>query len=311
MKPTTAVGLAAVAVIATVAIQETRISALRRELAAVRDTDSPIAEVNRSDASAPLHPSSTRPPTTAKSSIRPSNLDKTERANEPEIASAVRKMWENPAGKAMMSQGIKIAVAMQYETLIDRLDLSDEEATYFKDLLSKGLADQQEISMKLISADPAQQTEIINDLEQRKQENQEDIKTFLNNDEDFQRFTEYQERLPERQQLDGIRATFAAADVGLEPEIEERLIEAMYQSRTQAGGIDSNSPEAFAKLRDGSLAASFESNWDSEGQALLTEAGAFLSPAQLKALQDYRHQMKELQMTNLKMAETIFKDGGE
>ena len=78
-------------------------------------------------------------------------------ANESEeddeaLGKTVRKMWDNPAGKAMMNQGVKIAVAMMYEDFIESLELSKEETDYFKNLLGQGMADQQEIGMKMMNA---------------------------------------------------------------------------------------------------------------------------------------------------------------
>ena len=61
-------------------------------------------------------------------------------------------MWDNPAGKSMMNQGVKMAVAMMYQDFVDGLNLTKEEIDYFKNLLGKEMGDQQELGMKMLGA---------------------------------------------------------------------------------------------------------------------------------------------------------------
>ena len=66
-------------------------------------------------------------------------------------------MWDNPAGKSMMNQGVKMAVGMMYQDFIDGLDLTKEEGDYFKNLLGKEIGDQQELGMKMLGATAEEQ----------------------------------------------------------------------------------------------------------------------------------------------------------
>jgi hypothetical protein len=307
MKSLPTAGLVAAAVAITFAIQETRIASLRRSLA---DVTGPAAarshapgksgkarEASGTDAG-------TARPARTKAADRPAPPAADEEVDE-SLGKTVRKMWENPASKAMMNQGVKMAVGMMYGDFVQSLGLTGEEQEYFKTLLGRGIADQQELGMKMMSASAEERLALGVEFEERKRDNEEAIKAFLNSDEDHARFTAYQERLPERQQLDGVRAAFAALETPLDTATEERLVEAMYQARTTANTPNSNGPDAFAQTAGGGPVQHFEQRWALENEALMKEAGTILDPAQLESFREYRSQMKEMQLMGMKMAEKM------
>ena len=308
------VGLVAAAVVITLAIEESRIAGLRQRL----DESSAIATTQagspQKDASAsPVAGATPASGAPTKASSRPAKPAPTEETGEDDegLGKTVRKMWDNPAGKAMMNQGVKLAVAMMYEDFIESLDLGKEEKDYFKNLLGQSMADQQEIGMKMMNATPEERVALGKELEERKKTNEDAIKAFLNSEEDSKRFTDYQNRLPERQQLDGIRATFGAKNAALDADTEARLVEAMYQSRTNSKASDFTGPDAWSKMADGGLVKNFEQNWGAQEQTLIKQADAILDDSQLAAFKEYRQQVKEMQLMSMKMAEKMMSGKGE
>lgn len=312
MKTPQVVGLVIAAVAATAAIQEVRISRLKKGLA-----DSPAAsmeqEARGSQAAAetsgqgpveaPLVTKRDRPPVAEPDPSEPAGDE-----DEP-MVKTVRKMWENPAGKAMMNQGVRIAVAMMYEDFIETMDLTKEESDYFKDLLGNEMVMQQELGMKMMSASPEERMELAKDLEERRKENEEAVRKFLNNDEDFQAYTDYKDRAPERQQLEGVRAAMQSKGTTLDPDTEAKLVEAMYDARKNAGTGDFSGPDALEEMAKGNMTEVFEENWQRQDEALMKEVGGILDEDQLEAFREFRGQMKEMQMMGLKMAEKMM--GGE
>jgi hypothetical protein len=305
MKTLPTAGLVAAAVAITFAIQETRIASLRRSLADVTGpaaARSPAPGKSGKAREASGTDAGTARPARAKTADRPAPPAADAEVDE-SLGKTVRKMWENPASKAMMNQGVKMAVGMMYGDFVQSLGLTGEEQEYFKTLLGKGIADQQELGMKMMSATAEERLALGAEFEERKRESEEAIKAFLNSDEDHARFTAYQDRLPERQQLDGVRAAFAALETPLDTATEERLVEAMYQARTTANTPDSTGPGAFARTAD--PLQHFEQRWALENEALMKEAGTILDPAQLESFREYRSQMKEMQLMGMKMAEKM------
>jgi hypothetical protein len=309
MKTLPVAGLVAVAVAITFAIQETRIAALRRSLDAGGDTA--VATIAGKSGKTRAAPDPAERPARAKSAERATAAASPAADDAESLGKTVRKMWENPAGKAMMNQGVKMAVGMMYEDFVDSLGLTPEEKDYFKELLGKGIADQQELGMKMMSASPEERQALVGEIEERQRENEEAIKTFLNSDEDHARFTAYQERLPERQQIDGVRAAFAAKETPLDAATEERLVEAMFQARTTANTPNFTGPDALTQMADGNLVADFEQRWAVEDEALMKEAGTILDPVQLDSFREYRQQMKEMQLMSMKMAEKMMEGEDE
>ncbi len=308
MKPSHAIGLMILAVLATVAVEEFRISGLRSRLSTAETAASqPNASRPRTEARTdnPAEPES-RPTRSAK---RDENAAPSSDKDEEGFGKTVRKMWDNPAGKSMMNQGVKMAVAMMYGDFIDTLDLTKEEADYFRELLGAETAAQQELGMKLMSATPEERKVLMEDMERRRKENEEAIKTFLNDEKDQQRFDAYKERLPERQQLDGLRAAMAGKDASLDAGTEEKLVEAMYRARKQPGITDFSGADGMKAMAEGNMTESFEESWEQQQAALHKEVGGILDAKQQEAFFEYQKQMKDFQLMGIKMAEKMMAPG--
>lgn len=306
MKTTYALGMTAAAVLVTIAIEESRIASLRTDLktgetAAVAKTVAATASAASKAAEEPAPPArpKNRPETT------PAAPAKEPESAEESFAKTARKMWDNPAGKSMMNQGVKMAVAMMYQDFIDGLDLTKEETEYFKTLLGKEMADQQELGMKMLGANEEEQKALTDEITKRSKTAEEEIQKFLNSDEDFKKYNDYKNHLPERQQLEGIRATMSDQGVPLDAETESRLIDAMYRARTEAKAPDLSGPGALGELAKGNMVETFEKNWATQQEALRAETSKILSEAQMAAFQEYQKQAKEMQLMGLKMAEKM------
>lgn len=300
MRTPYALGLVAAAVIITVAIEESRISSLRTALKTEEKTQAPgvVAAASTKSAEEIVSPVKTKNRTEAAPSQAADAPDES-------FAKTARKMWDNPAGKSMMSQGAKMAVAMMYEDFVTGLHLGKEESDYFKNLLGKEIADQQELGMKMLGATPEEQKSLAEDLKKRGDDTEAEIKKFLNNDEDFKSFTDYKNHLPERQQLDGIRTAMTTKGVPLDAETETKLVDAMYRARTESKAPDLSGPNAMDEMMKGNLVETYEKNWEVQQQVLQTETSKILNEAQMTAFQDYQKQAKEMQLMGLKMAEQM------
>jgi len=310
VKTPAALGLALVAVLATVAIEETRLSSLRSRLEAVETASdkAPVstdaeARATAAKDDAPLASKSAR--VRERSDAKPSEAEEEVDSGPGDFAKAARKMWDTPAGKSMMNQGVKVAVAMMYSDYVESLDLTKEEKDYFQNLLGQEMADQQELGMKLLSATPEEQTKLMEEMEKRKKDNEEAIKTFLNDEEDYKAFETYKDRLPERQQLDGIRGALAAKQVPLDTATEDKLMDAMYRARTQPGLTDFNGPRGLEEMVNGNAVERFEEDWTRQQETLRKEVGGLLNESQMKAFAEYQEQMKEFQLMGLKMGQEM------
>ncbi len=310
MKPPQVLVLVALAVATTVAVEEFRISSLRERLGVTATKEPAIAALPAQvtvadDGKSSLKTKSNLDVGAAASVITPPVLDAPILGKT--FASNARKMMENPAAKSMMSQGTKVAVALMYQDFIDGMKLSKEEADYFKNLLAREVGNQQELGVKMMEASPEERKVLADDSKKRSEETQQDIRKFLNNEDDYKAFNAYKNRIPERRQLDGIRTAMTTKGVPLDAAVESKLIDAMYRARTEAEteGPDLTGPNAVEDLKNGDLAGNFEKTWANQEELLAKETEELLSPAQVAAFQEYRQQMKEMQLMQIKMAEEM------
>jgi len=311
MKTPITLGLVTVGVLITVAIEETRIASMRAGLNAEKTEEQITTTSAKATTTSNGIAGENAPPfrTKSRAELKPIAPAKAktphEDSDEESFAKTARKMWDNPAGKSMMNQGVKMAVAMMYQDFIDGLDLNKEETEYFKNLLGKEMAAQQELGMKMLSATPAEQQALGEELAKQGRDQEEEIKKFLNSGEDYENYTDYKNRLPERQQLDGIRTTMSSKGVPLDEETETRLVDAMYRARTESKSPDFSGPDGIQEMMKGNMVETFEKSWASQQETLRAEAAKILNEAQMTAFQEYQQQAKEMQLMGLKMAEKM------
>lgn len=313
MKTFHVVSLVALAIAVTVVVEEMRISALRREFHAVNVADG-MSVATPKTAKTPAKETAAELPARTKNRpvADPSVAATAAKPEEDSMAKTVRKMFDNPAGKSLMNQQTKMVVGMMYQDFISTLNLSNDEQEYFKDLMSKDVSSQQELGMKMLGATPEEQKALVTELEKRKVENKAEIEKFLNNDADVKAFETYEQRMPEHQQVAGIRAVMSGAGEPLDAATEGKLVDAMYRARTESGAPDLSGANGLDALAKGNITEVFEKSWDSQQAQLRQETGGILSDKQQTAFQDYQKQTKEMQLMGLKMAEKMFpKDKGD
>ncbi len=307
MKTPHAIGLVAAAVLITVAIEESRISSLRTAVQTGEKTPAPALAVAVSTKSA----EEIAPPVKTKNrpEVAPASPAKDADAADESFAKTARKMWDNPAGKSMMNQGVRMAVAMMYEDFVEGLHLGKEESDYFKNLLGKEMGDQQELGMKMLGATADERKALAEELEKRASDTEAEIKKFLNSDEDYKSFTDYKNHLPERQQLDGIRSAMSAKGAPLDADTEAKLVDAMYRARTESNAQDLSGPGAIDGLAKGNIVETYQKSWEIQQQALRGETTRILNATQQAAFEEYQKQAIEMQLMGLKMAEEMMPKG--
>jgi|GEM_PF-3788961 len=251
--------------------------------------------------------------TAATSPRRERSARPTADGEEPEggagMGGTLRKMAENPVSRAMMNQGVKAMTSVWYADLIEQFALSEEEGDYFLSLKASMLADQQQFGIRMMGAkDAAERQAIVDEMNQSKEDHREAVRTFLNHDEDFATYEAFEDRLPERQQLDGLRTSLAGAGAPLREDQEAGLVEAMYRARQeQPQATDWNGTGGLEAIADGNARARFESEWEQSSRRVAGEVGGVLDDAQMEAFRTYQQQLKEMQLMGLEMAEKMFR----
>jgi hypothetical protein len=308
--------VAAIAIV--VGIEEWRISGLRGEIAKLseQETAEPGARgtarhMPAGDSLAAKPSRSGRAPDAADDDDTPAPPDRDD--GEESLNKTLRKMVDNPATKAMMNQGVKAMAGMWFKDLVKEFDLNDEEEDYFINLVAGGFAEQQTIGLKMMDTKTDEERKALKEeIETAKRETKESIKEFLNNEEDWQAYQDYEDRLPERQQLDGLRATMAQAGQPLSPEQEGQVVEAMYRARKSGtDSIDWEGSGGMEAMASGNAVELFERDWEANRKKTVDEVSTVLEGEQLDAFGNYLEQAKEMQLMGIRMAENMFSAAGD
>jgi hypothetical protein len=173
------------------------------------------------------------------------------------------------------------------------------------------MSGQQQIGMKMMSAkDEAARKALIEEMEQVKEDSKAAVAEFLNNEEDMEIFEAFEDRLPERQQLEGLRAAMDAAEAPLTSEQEGQVVEAMYEARTSMDDMTNwQGPEAMDVLASGNAEGKFEEEWGTSAATVAAKVDGILDRRQMEAFRGYQEQMKEMQLMGIRMAEQMFRNG--
>ena len=306
-----AVGLAA-ALIVAVAWEEMRIQELREQLAAVVKSepgDRPTKGDRVQISSQPL-PGDSRSRSRLMSEPAPRLEEGEEESEGEQFATSVRKIFENPASKAIISDAMKGMAADLYGPLIEEFALNEREKDYFLKLIASASANQQAVGMKMFSAETEEERgSIVEEMVSTQQEREDNIREFLNNAEDFARFEDYEKRVPERQQIGGIRVVMEEAGVPLSAEQEGQLMDAMYEVRTDSGITDEwGGTDALEGIAEGEAVERFERSWSARQNAMNARLSEFLSADQAAAFREQQEHVRELQLVGLRMAEQMFRN---
>lgn len=278
-------------------IQESRLKSLQGELAR--------ADTSTKDESEKSRRLSLSAPVADSNSVISGRREMTERPgkeNDKKGDKPLRSMSEvlqTDAGRAMIKQGIEAGLPMIYGDFINSLGLNDEESKYFKELLTRRMLDQQQLGMKWVQADEEGRASLAIEMEKLAEENSVKIDEFLQNEEDAVSFKRYEQQLPERRQMRGVRN--ALSDEPLTPEVEERLVDTLYQARLNSGEGNGSDEENWEKLAETGDFRVIEERWRATDVEIAKNIPDVLTPTQSEAFLDYWKTARTMRAAEYKM----------
>jgi hypothetical protein len=215
------------------------------------------------------------------------------------LGGALRQMLKDPSMRDLLGQQQAVQVEIAYSRLIEHLQLNDEEKAHFKKLLTERAKTEADMGLKLLDSNltPQQRQQVLQEAEKNKLAYDETIRKFLNNDGDWNTFQNYEVTRPERTQYETMgRSIFSATGEPLNNQQEDQLIQLMAQVRQnptpEQAALMKNMTNP-AQLNEANLNTFMEYQRASNARAL-EQAATFLTPAQLKGLQNYQEQSLNL-----------------
>lgn len=225
-------------------------------------------------------------------------------------STALRDMLKNPAMRAMMEQQQAVQIETSYARLFDQLQLTDEEKAHFKKLLTDRQKAETDLGLKLLDPNltPAQREQIVAQAEKNKKTYDDAIKTFMNNDSDWGTFQNWEDTKPERTLYDTMgRSLFASSSEPLTPQQEQILLNTMTQIRktpTPEQAAISKAMQNPSQMNKNNIEQMLQMT-DQNNKRILEQAATTLTPGQLKTLENYLKQCREMTVTGMGMAQML------
>lgn len=235
------------------------------------------------------------------------------KADDSSPGDALRKMMSNPGMRDMMRKQQEVQIDMTYGKLFQKLSLNGEELDNFKRLLGDRLGSQTDASMKLM--DPkitaVERKAVMDQISAGKKQSDEDIRKFLNNEDDYKTYQHWEDTQPERMTLQLGGSAFDLAGAPLSDEQREQLVGTMADIRKSPSPLpDLNDPRNISpeSLTSDGIAKQLERH-KADDTRVRDEAAKFLSPQQVEALKKMQDQMLVMMEAGMKMSGQMFGSG--
>ncbi len=221
------------------------------------------------------------------------------------VAKSMAEMMKDPAFKEMAKSQQVAMLDFEYGKLFERFKLSDGEKQDLKNLLAERKSKEMDFGLAMMAGEKDEKkiAEGVKALEAYKTESDGKIRTFLNNEEDFQKYKNWEETKGERMQLNMSGAAFSNVGEPLTSEQEDRLVAAMHTARTQVKDLpDLQKPENFKpENMTPEMVERMMKSYDSQASQVAQQAADFLTPKQVEALKTMQQTQKTMQEMGLKM----------
>ena len=217
-------------------------------------------------------------------------------------------MLQSPQMKELMKQQQTLAVDMQYGPLFDLLGLSPEEKENFWQLLAARTMGPAQLGLELMNPDlsPERKKAITQQMEQMRKNSDASIQQFLNNEEDWKTFRNWEDTQPERSQLQMAGAA-AFSSSPLSQEQEQSLISLMHEARSTVNkAAAANDVVARYDVMSEEGIQRQMQRMDETNRYVLERAPQFLNEAQMEALQKMQEQWRVMSETGMKMSSAMF-----
>ncbi|MDQ8198282.1 hypothetical protein QEH56_09000 [Pelagicoccus enzymogenes] len=222
------------------------------------------------------------------------------------------KIMDNPQANEMMQASQRATLEVMYKDLLDAFEFTPEERIHFMDLMMARQMFRVETSMKMMGgASGADEMKLLGqEMKEYDELVKSEVETFLNDDKDAGEFAFYEKTLAERMSLSGFKKSLQTAGRPIGSETERSLLQIMAEQKSAFDfssdlaeepnydlGPDRFSPENIENL---------ESDMQSLHALIAEEAESLLDNEQLAALIQSLEAMREMQLSQLRMAANMF-----
>lgn len=247
--------------------------------------------------------------------VDPNTVEETLKSHQ-RIMSSIAKMQDNPTMNKVLEASQRGTIGALYSDLIEYLDMDSDESKYFMDLLMYRQMANVDFGMKLMSGQMSEEEkqQMAEHIGEVHDETYEQMKTFLNSEEDFEEFEYYEKTMNERMALSQMDQTLAGTEDELSDESYRELLDMMHEeSKNFEWSTDlheqENSDVSAQRFSPDNMKKHTDDVY-SLVEDILTKADGMLSSVQLEAFKASLMQTTDMQVAQLQMAGQLL-GGGE
>ena len=226
----------------------------------------------------------------------------------------LRDMMDTPGMRAMMEQQQSMQIDMGYGKLMGILQLNDEEKAHFKKLLLEREKTQTDMGLKMLDRNltPEQKKKLVQDMQAQRKTYDDTIKAFLNDAGDYNTYREWEDSQQERLQFDMMgRSLFSSSGEPLSDQQEQQLIRMMAdQRKAPSAPADISDPANLDPTQmTPAKIESYIQQLNNTHKNVQVQAASILTPGQLKTLEAFHEQTRNMARTGMQMS-TMMINGG-
>jgi hypothetical protein len=219
-------------------------------------------------------------------------------------AQAMAALMNNPAMKSMRAAQMSSWMQMTYHDLMEHLQLSPDESTYFQNLLTDKELSREQLGTQMLnpSLSADQRDEIHQQLIQADQGFDGKIQQFLNNDADYAYYQTYAQQSSERAEVGAFESTLAGQGEPINADQADTLANLMYDARQDFPfTVDFYNEKNWGNPQIMNQAAvdKFVAEQAQYQGQVATQAASLLTPAQLDAFRQNQTAMAQMMKMRL------------
>ncbi len=223
---------------------------------------------------------------------------------------AIAKAMDNPAMKELMVAQQKATIDTMYKRLYEKLQLEGEDLEHFQGLLTDAQMTMVELGMKMMGGEISEEErkELVQKIQDSQKQLKENVKEFLNDDDDFDYYEFYTDTLSERMAMSGLQQALTQKDIALAPAKEEELVKLMHEERQaiqfEDHYYDQNrfDPSTMNKAK----VDRFLEQYTQLETNVANRAGSILNQEQLAVFKENQKSARAMQEMGLNMALSMF-----
>ena len=207
------------------------------------------------------------------------------------IGELIKAFSESEAGQRMQrAQNARRAKSV-FAPLLEEFGFSEQEEEAFLEIAGGDVGSDESLWGRMMFAKEGEREEIIQEWEASADQRKKDMQAFLNNEDDWRRYQDYEARVPVYQQMNGLRGALEGAGVPLSAEQETQLVEIMHEAR-----MDSRTAERWEgrgvleQVSQPGIVERLEADFEAEQAAMSSDLSQLLSAEQVEIFNKNRSQ---------------------